>query len=176
MDRGRTRLNVEELTSRIAPSSLVFRAFGNDTTVIAYSPPVYQGFRVFANHPLLPEGTASGTYSVGAGSASSGSAYNISGTADLMGIGKISFTGSVSTVGGSRSVATGSLLLSSSEGQISMILSGIGTSSPNQLSHQMVFTVNGVSGEFTHIGGSGVITFTTSHASGSTGNVSMSIT
>jgi hypothetical protein len=182
MENGQTQLTLEELDARVLPGSVTFRVFtpANGTVTvtspIAYSPPSYQGYRIFANNPLMVEGTASGTYVKTAATSSASASYAVSGSIDLFGFGNLNLSGTIHTVGVNQSQASGQLFLTTSTGGITLGLTGPAHSSQGAIPSELTFTVTSATGEYLHAGGQGIIHLGVTSTSGTTGHIAMSLT
>jgi hypothetical protein len=182
MDAGQTRLTLEELDARVLPGSVTFRILTGptegvtETSPIAYSPPVYHGYRIFANNPLLVEGSASGTYTKTVASTSVSASYAISGSIDLFGFGNLNLSGTIHAVGVNQAQADGQLFLTTTTGTITLGLTGPAHGSKGTIPSELIFTVTSATGEYSHAGGQGVIQLAESPTSSTTGHISMSLT
>jgi hypothetical protein len=183
MEAGHNRLKLEELDARELPGSGTFRVFETPTPPgiaepipVAYSQPVYHGYRVFATNPLQVEGSATASFTETSSTATSSATYKLNGTIQLFGFGKLDLSGVIHSLGENYSHATGQLSLATRTGTISLSLSDPVKSAVGAIPSDMIFTVTSATGAYTHAGGAGIITFDVTHTGHNTGTISMSLT
>ncbi len=145
----RARLIVEELGTRTLPS----------VTVVL--PPVTLGTVAVSStsHPL--HGTASGTYVGSSTNIDAGPSWTLSATADLGSLGTFKVTGWVEAVGlVNQGRATGELILSNSQGTITLALHGGMQKGLSPLPPELVYAISGSTGAYQHMAGYGVVGIT----------------
>ena len=182
MDAGHTRLHLEELDERLNPSP-IFRTYGVstgpvtlDATPIAYTTPVYHGYRIYATNPLLVDGGASGNYTKTLATGSSSATYQLNGTVNLLGFGKLNLSGVINAEGSQQGTASGQLTLSTNAGAITIRLTDPSPGPNGVIPSQMIFTVTSATGAFSHAGGSGLIHFSASASTSTSGSFILSMT
>ena len=134
-----TRLHVEELGARILPSA--------GPVVHPVAPP----HQVWAGH-------GTGGYAHELGIPEIGQRYDLTGSATLAGLGRVTVKGSVESVGFVRhGHAWGTLLLTSSKGSVTLRLAGPEQDGFAALPRRFAFAVAGGVGGYQHLGGHGTL-------------------
>jgi hypothetical protein len=174
MGTGQTRLWPEHFDNRSSPGGLVFRCFephylgAEASTQVNNSSPADQGF--LADDPLMVEGNATATYTKNT------STYELTGTIQLHGIGKLDLSGTIDAISINQKCEAGQLSLSTVTGTIVLDLTHAGKPAPGAIPKEMYFTVAHATGAYSHAGGEGMVTFATTSTGPTAGTVSMSLT
>ena len=150
MENGQQRLNLEELDSRVLPSSL--RSYGLSPTLPPPTPTqaaAYIGVREYTDHLQSVMGYGTGTYERSSDLPGS-YRYQLGGQIDLSGIGVVNISGALNSVGYVKhGAADGQLVLSSSAGTITLGMTGAPQNGPSALPSEFIFTVTGTTGRIT---------------------------
>jgi hypothetical protein len=170
MDSGPVRLQLEQLDSRILPSSLVFREFPLSPVTAQASLPeagTPTGYRIYPGTPLAVVGTAGGTYTRAISNPDTGSTYSLTGSAHLDWFGTVQATATIHTLGNvAYGHASGQIFITSSTGSITLGLTGPRQAGFSDLPHGFVYTVTHATGSMAHAGGQGTLTISTNAKGG----------
>lgn len=146
---ARATLELEELGERSLPSPVVLEPLASIP-----HPAIVQHA-----HPL--HGTGTGTYHEPAVTIDAGTSFTLNGTAKLDGLGTFHVTGQVQGVGMiAWGRATGELVLTNARGTITLALHGPVQHAFGTLPHELVYSVSGGTGAYSHVTGYGTVGMT----------------
>ena len=146
MTTNRATLELHELGDRALPSSLALHPLD-----LGAIPAVVQHA-----HPL--HGAGAGTYHGPAVAIDAGTGFTLTGTADLGALGTFHVTGQVQGVGFlAQGRATGDLVLTSAHGSITLALHGPVQPGFSAVPPELVYSVTGGTGDFSHLSGYGTV-------------------
>ncbi len=121
-------------------------------------------------------GSANASFTKILANPTSSATFDLNGSAQLFGLGTVNLSGVVHTVGVNHSHAVGHLTLSSRVGTITLALTDPAVSATEGMPSDMTFTITSATGAYARAGGAGVISFSVTHTSSTTGTISMSLT
>jgi hypothetical protein len=151
MPAPRATLELQELGERTLPSAVLQPLNAVD--------PVAPVAIVQHSHPL--QGTGTGTYHEPAVTVDAGTSFTMSGTVHLNGLGSFQVAGGVHGVGMvAWGRAGGELVLTGAQGTITLLLHGQIQHGFAALPRELVYTVSGGTGAYSHLTGYGTVGMT----------------
>ena len=146
MTTNRATLELHQLGDRALPSPVTLQPLDLGAIPAAVRPA----------HPLHGAGT--GTYHKPAVTIDAGASFSLTGTADLGALGRFQVAGQVQGVGMiAWGRATGELVLTNAHGSITLALHGPTQQAFGTLPSELVYTVSGGTGDYSHLSGYGTV-------------------